>query len=107
LRQDYQKFVNRNAEILIVGPDSLAAFKKRWAKEEIPYVGLANPEHDVAEMYKQEVNPLKLGRMPALLVIDREGRIRYQHYGDSQRDIPADGEVLAVLDGVNAESSAA
>ncbi len=100
LRQDYQKFVDRNAEILIVGPDSLDAFKKRWAKEEIPYVGLANPEHDVAELYKQEVNPLKLGRMPALLVIDKEGRIRFQHYGESQSDIPTDEEVLAVLNEV-------
>lgn len=98
MRQDYQKFVDRNAEILIVGPDSLEAFRKRWEKEGIPYVGLANPEHDVAELYKQEVSPLKLGRMPALLVIDKEGQIRYQHYGESQRDIPSEEEVLSVLD---------
>jgi len=31
--------------------------------------------------YHQEVNMLKWGRMPAIFVIDREGVIRYGHYG--------------------------
>jgi peroxiredoxin Q/BCP len=51
----------------------------------------------VPKMLKQEVNPLKLGRMPALLVVDKEGIVQYAHYGDSMQDIPKNEEIFEVL----------
>ena len=33
LRHDYQEFVKRGAEVVVVGPDDLEAFKTFWAKE--------------------------------------------------------------------------
>lgn len=51
----------------------------------------------VPNLLKQEVNPLKLGRMPALLVVDKEGIIQYAHYGDSMQDIPKNEEIFEVL----------
>jgi len=39
--------------------------------------------------------------MPALIVIDKAGQIRYRHYGDSMRDIPANDEILSLLDQLN------
>jgi peroxiredoxin len=65
------------------------------------YVGLPDPEHQVADLYDQQVKLLKLGRMPALIIIDKSGQIRYRHYGDSMRDIPANDEILALLDQLN------
>ena len=47
---------------------------------------------------------LKLGRMPAIFVIDREGIIRYGHYGDSMSDIPSNEEILGVIDRLSKES---
>ena len=58
LRQDYQKFTERDAEVVVVGPDSEQAFKDYWQKEELPYVGLADPTHTVAKRYGQEVKLL-------------------------------------------------
>jgi peroxiredoxin len=55
----------------------------------------------VADQYYQEVNLFKLGRMPALFVIDQTGLIRYAHYGDSMSDIPTNQEVLELLDSKN------
>lgn len=52
----------------------------------------------VADQFYQEVNLWKLGRLPAIFVIDRQGKVRYAHYGDSMADIPANETVLAVLD---------
>jgi peroxiredoxin Q/BCP len=101
LRQDYQKFVERDAEVVVVGPDSEEAFKDYWGKEELPYVGLADPAHSVAKRYGQEVKLLKLGRMPALMVIDKAGQVAYTHYGGSMADIPPNPQILAVLDGLN------
>jgi len=107
LRQDHQAFVGRDAEIIAVGPEDAKAFSDWWHKERMPFVGLADPRHTIAGLYGQKVNPLKLGRMPALVVIDKEGRIRYEHYGDSMSDIPEDTEILSLLDDLNKEPTEA
>ncbi len=101
LRQDYQKFVERGAEVVVVGPDSEKAFVDYWQKEELPFVGLADPTHTVAKRYGQEVKLLSWGRMPALMVIDKSGQVSYVHYGGSMSDIPPNAEILAVLDELN------
>ncbi len=104
LRQDHQKFVDRNAEIIAVGPEEAKPFADYWHKEQMPFIGLADHKHAVAHVYGQKVNPLKFGRMPALFVIDREGKIRYQHFGNSMSDIPKNEEILSLLDDLNKES---
>jgi len=101
LRQDHAQFVARNAQILVIGPDGPRAFQRTWEKEVFPFPGLADPQHTVANLYRQEVNLLKLGRMPAVLVVDKAGQIRYQHYGDAMSDIPTNEQVLAILDELN------
>jgi peroxiredoxin len=103
LRQDYQKFVERGAEIVVVGPDDQRAFQDYWRKEGLPFVGLADPTHTVARRYGQEVRLLKLGRMPALMVIDKAGQVAYKHYGGSMSDIPPNPQILAILDELNQE----
>jgi peroxiredoxin Q/BCP len=50
----------------------------------------------------QEVAITKLGRMPAILVADKQGIIQYAYFGDSMSDIPSNADVLAVLDGLSA-----
>lgn len=103
LRQDYAEFVARDAEVLAIGPDGPRAFIRTWQQEGFPFPGLADPQHTVADLYRQEVNLLKLGRMPAVLVVDKAGQIRYQHYGESMSDIPLNQEILGVLDRLNQE----
>jgi peroxiredoxin Q/BCP len=105
LRQDYQEFVARDAEIVVVGPDSEQAFKDYWQKEELPFVGLADPTHTVAKRYGQEVKLLRLGRMPALMVIDKDGQVAHTHYGGAMSDIPPNSQILSILDGLNREAS--
>ena len=103
LRQDHQQFVDRGAEVVVVGPDDERAFQEYWRKENLPYVGLADPTHAVASRYGQEVKLLQMGRMPALMIIDKAGQVRYKHYGGSMSDIPPSREILAVLDRLNQE----
>ena len=101
LRQDYQQFMEREAEILVVGPEDSQAFAKYWEKEQLPFTGLPDPKHKVARQYGQQVKLLKLGRMPALMVIDKQGQIRYHHYGNSMSDIPENEDILQLLDELN------
>ena len=105
MRDHYDDFKSRGAEIIAVGPDGSESFKRYWAKEEIPYVGLPDPDHVVAKQYKQEVNLFKLGRMPLNCIVDKDGRIRYVHYGSSMSDIPDNETFLNVIDEINASSN--
>ncbi len=42
-----------------------------------------------------------MGRVPALLIVDKTGNIRCQHYSDSMEDIPENELVLSLLDKIN------
>jgi peroxiredoxin len=101
LRQDYQKFIERNAEVIAVGPEDMKTFADWWHREKMPFVGIPDPKHIIAKKYGQKVDILKLGRMPALVVVDKEGKIRYQHYGESMSDIPPNEIILSLLDDLN------
>ena len=103
LRQDYIEFEKREASILVIGPENSEAFRKYFQENSLPFIGLPDPEHKVLKLYGQEVNLFKLGRMPAQVMIDKRGSVRYVHYGHSMSDIPENKELLALLDNLNIE----
>ena len=104
LRNEYEEFTRRGAEVLAVGPDRTAVFQQYWQDEKIPFIGLPDLDHSVARTYKQEVKLFKLGRMPLNCVVDAKGYVRYAHYGNSMSDIPSNEELLHVIDELNAAS---
>ena len=103
LRQDYAEFIRREAEVFVIGPESAQAFKDYWHKEDLPFIGLPDPEHRVLKLYGQKVNIFKWGRMPAQVTVDKNGIARFVHYGQSMSEIPANEDILAILDGLNQE----
>lgn len=52
-------------------------------------------------MLKQEIKPSKFGRMPALLIVDMQGIIRYAYYSDSMDDIPKNDELFTIIENLN------
>jgi len=105
LRQDYNQFTQRNVAVIAVGPDSKQSFRDYWQANDIPFIGLADPEHESARHYDQEVNLLKLGRMPAQMIIDKNGIVRYVHYSNSMSDIPDNRGILVKIDDIKRESA--
>jgi peroxiredoxin len=105
LRDGYEEFTSRGAEVLAVGPNPAGIFGQYWQNEQIPFVGLPDPSHSVAVQYRQEVNLFKLGRMPLSCVVDSKGYIRFAHYGTSMQDIPSNEELLQVIDELNDSSN--
>ncbi len=101
LRHDYPEFVKRGAEVVILGPNDRDAFKRIWKMEDLQMVGLADPESKVADQYLQEVNLLKLGRMPALVIVDKQGIMQYIHHSKSMSDIPTNSTLFEILDSLN------
>ena len=74
-----------------------------WAEQgcALLFTGLPDPKASVLKLYGQEVNLFKLGRMPAQLIIDRQGVVRFVHYGHAMSDIPENGELFEILDELN------
>jgi peroxiredoxin len=103
LRQDYQKSVVRNTQIIATGPEDAKTFSDWWHNNQMPFVGIADPEHVIAKTYGQQVKLLKLGRMPASLLIDKNGYKRYDHFGNSMSDIPEDREIFSLIDEISKE----
>ena len=103
LRKDYSEFVKQGAEVIAIGPEGPRAFNAFWHATGMPFVGIPDPKHKVAHLYGQQVKLLRLGRMPALVVVDKKGNIRYRHYGDAMNDIPENEEILSLLDNLNRE----
>lgn len=107
LRQDIEQFNVRDAEILVVGPEGAAKFAAYFTENDLPFTGLPDPKHSVLKLYGQQIKLFKFGRMPAQVLVDKNGVARFIHYGHSMQDIPPNEEILALLDTLNAETALA
>ncbi|MCM8746802.1 redoxin domain-containing protein [Thermomicrobium sp. CFH 73360] len=97
MRQDYSKFRQQGVEIVAIAPDGPRALVRYWEQEGIPFPGVPDPEHRIAERFGQEVKLTRLGRLPAVIVVDAESIVRAAWYGESMRDIPGNDELLVAL----------
>lgn len=103
LRRDYSKFLSFDTEVVVIGPEGTEQFKEYWRQNSIPFTGLPDPNHKILKLYGQQVKIFKFGRMPAQVIIDKLGIIRYVHYGLSMSDIPDNKDLLSLIDNINAE----
>ena len=103
LRQDFSKFQAQETEIVVVGPEDADNFRLYWQSHKLPFIGLPDPNHSVLKRYGQEFNLFKFGRIPAQVLIDKQGIVRYAHYGKSMSDIPENEEILDIVQSFNNE----
>jgi peroxiredoxin len=101
LRQDYNQFIEKNTVILVIGPENAKAFQTYWQAHDLPFIGLPDPKHSVLKLYGQEVNLFKLGRMPAQMIIDKQGLLRFIHFGHDMSDIPENQELMTLIEKIN------
>ncbi len=78
--------------------DNAKELERKYAKK---YPIYYDEQEKVAKMLNQESKILKLGRMPGLLIVDKQGIIQYAYYGDSMSDIPENPELLEVINNLN------
>ena len=102
LRDDYPKFLEKDTVVLVVGPEGAGSFNQYWNDNNLPFIGLPDSRHTVLKKYGQQIKIFKFGRMPAQAIIDKNGVVRYIHYGNSMSDIPSNSELLSRLDEINA-----
>ena len=103
LLQDYQKYVESNTEVIVIGPESPEEFAKWWHEHKMPFVGIPDPNHSIAKLFGQEIRLFYGGRLPAMVVIDKAFKIRASYISGSPSDIPSDDEVLSLISNLNQE----
>ena len=101
LRQDYEKIAALDTAVVVVGPDRETAFTEYFNENNLPFIGLPDPKYTVLKLFGQKVNLFKLGRMPAQVIVDKEGFARYAHYGHDMSDIPSNDEIISILQEIN------
>lgn len=105
MTERYDEFVKRNAEVIVVLPESREK-AEGWAKRmDLPFPLLADEDAKMGDEYGQEVRFGVLGRlhdfvgrMPVALVLTKEEddlTVAYEHNGDSYGDRPSVDELLA------------
>lgn len=97
LRQSIDQFKETDTEVLVVGPENADKFKAYFEEHNLPFTGLPDPKHSVLKLYGQQIKLFKLGRMPAQVLIDKAGTVRFGHYGHDMRDIPAPSEMVELI----------
>ena len=104
MRDDFAEFEKRGAAIAVIIHDDEETIADYWRKNNLPYVGIPDPEGAIAERYGQEWRLFRGGRMPALFIIDRQRRLRATHRGRGMKDIPSNASVLAELDRISSQN---
>jgi len=100
MKKDYQEFNQRNVQIAIIVPHGNEKARNYWEKEKLPFIGIPDPDGRLGKLYFQEWNLIKLGRMPALFIIDHKGAIAFSQYARNMADIPENAELLLIIKGI-------
>jgi peroxiredoxin Q/BCP len=108
LADHVEAFRTRDAEVVSIVPEPRDLVREWQSKYDLPYPLLADPDAEVGKAYDQPVRfgilgdfSDFLGRMPAVVIVDRRGdepEIVYTHQGRSTFDRPEIDDLLAALD---------
>jgi len=99
MKQDIKQFTDSKAQIVVIVPHGAEKTKSYWEKESLPYIGIPDSDGTLGKLYGQEWNLVKLGRMPALFIIDQKGTIAFAQYANNMADITDNKKLLQILEG--------
>ena len=98
MRDDYEQFTSRGAEVLAISAEPAARSADYLRTHPLPFPTLIDEGHTVFDEYDAGSRLLSLGQRPALFVIGPDGIVRYGDVGAQQWNIPSNKAVLTVLD---------
>ncbi len=100
MRDSIAEFEKRDAQLLVIAPDSLEHAQSYFESHEIPFPCLADPDQEVYRQYDVKSALVSLGQRPGLFIVDGDGVVRYAYLGWQQWEIPSVEETLRQLDGL-------
>ncbi|NHI92845.1 MAG: hypothetical protein EAX96_10120 [Candidatus Lokiarchaeota archaeon] len=98
LAKDIKKFRELDVELIPILQDN----KRNTIKVEEQFTQnkiriYYDVKREIGKVFNQEINMLKLGRIPAMFIIDKNGTIIYAYYSDTMDDIPNNTEIFDFL----------
>ncbi len=97
LHEDKEKFEEKKIKVIAICPESEEKIKKFLNKQNLDLTFVADPSHSLAKSYNQQVSIFKLGRMPAQILLDKEGKRFFEHYSNSMMDIIKNEQILDLV----------
>ena len=97
MQADSEKFQQAGATILVVVKESDEKVRSYWREHGLSLHAIADPKGELTEQFGQQWKLHKLGRMPAQIVIDCQGRVVFAHYGSGMSDIVPDEKMLELI----------
>lgn len=104
MRQDYQKFLELDAEVIAIAPDTMGNTKSYFQNNQLPFPGLADNLLEVYQQYDVQSKLASLGQRPGLFIIDKQGITRFTYLGTQQWQIPPNQLVLEQLQRLKSNS---
>ena len=101
MRDRYEEFEQRGAQVLAIAPDTLENARNYFQTNDIPFPCLPDPDRKVFRQYDVKSAMISLGQRPGVFIIDKEGIVRYAYLGWQQWEIPSVDETLAQLDALS------
>jgi len=98
MKKDIKQFTDRKTRIVVITPHEKAKVKTYWEKESLPFIGIPDPDGTLGKLYGQEWSLIKLGRMPALFIIDKKSAVVFSQYARSMSDIPENNDLFQILE---------
>lgn len=100
MKKDFNGFTDRHAQIVVFAPHEPETVKAYWQKEDLPFIGVPDPDGQLGKRFGQEWHLFKLGRMPAMLIVDPKGTVIFSQYAKHMADIPENRVVFRILEGL-------
>ena len=97
LRDASEDLAKSDTMVLIVAPELPEAFQEMWKAENVPFIGLPDLDYSVLKTYGKQAGLFKLGRVPTQILIDKQGFVRYAHFGHGPSDMPSNEEILGLI----------
>lgn len=97
LHQDIAKFNKANIQVVAICPEDTDKIEKFIAGQPLDFTLIADPKHQLADQYNQQVKLLKLGRMPAQILIDQNRQKLLEHHAKNMADIVDNNTVIHAL----------
>ena len=101
MRDRYEEFEKRGAQVLAIAPDTLENARNFFRSHDIPFPCLSDDDRTVFRRYDVKSAMISLGQRPGLFIIDKEGVVRYAYLGWQQWEIPSVDETLEQLDALS------
>ncbi len=94
LHQEKDFLKSKNVNLVVIVPENEAGLTKYLNNTSINLNFVSDSKHTIADKYHQAVKFLKLGRMPAQILLDKDLNVVYEHHASNMKDVVLESEIF-------------